>query len=210
LSCSENRGGGDVTDDLASADEKIRRHLTDAVERLEVDVDAHWERFSSHLRAERRRSVASRMAVAAAVIVFSLTAGRPLVVTGGGAIVRFLSDVTETTTDWLGDSIGDRWREPGGGGGGHAEIDEDNGYWVMVRSVHKQLNDAIGYGRWEPDELDGAAGRLDGIVDAYPEFQEEVRSAAQLIRRAQQADDRLPASEAHSIIEEIERELAKR
>ena len=199
-----------MTEDLASADEEIRRHLTDAVERLEVDVDAHWEHFASHLRAERRRSVASRMAVAAAVIVFSLTAGRPLVVTGGGAIVRFLSDVTKTTADWLDDSIGDRLRESVGGGGGHAEIDDNNGYWVAIRSVHEQLNEAIGYGRWEPGELDGAAGRLDTIVDDYPEFQDDVRSAASLIRRAQQANDRRPASDAHGIIDEIERELRRR
>lgn len=199
-----------MTEDVAPADEEIRRHLTDAVEAQEVDVDAHWERFSSHLRAERRRSVAARMAVAAAVIVFSLTAGRPLVVTGGGAIVRFLSEVTETTADWLDDSIGDRLRESGGGDAGHAEIDEDNGYWVTIRSVHEQLNEAIGYGRWEPDKLDGADGRLDAIVDGHPEFQDDVRSAAWLIRRARQANDRQPASDAHGIIEDIEKELRKR
>ena len=199
-----------MTEDVAQADEEIRRHLTDAVESLKVDVDAEWERFSSHLRAERRRSVASRMAVAAAVIVFSLTAGRPLVVTGGGAIVRFLSNVTETTADWLGDSIGDRLPEPAGEAGGHAPIDESNDYWVTIRSVHIQLNEAIGYGRWEAGELDGAAGRLDTIVDDYPEFQDDVRSAASLIRRAQRASDRRLASKAHGIIEDIEKELRKR
>lgn len=199
-----------MKEDLASADEEIRCHLTDAVERLEVDVDAHWERFSSHLRAERHRSVASRMAVAAAVLVFSLTAGRPLVVTGGGAIVRFLSDATETTVDWVGESIEERIPGLGSGGGGHAEIDESNDYWVAIRSVHEQLNDAVGYNRWEPEELDGAAAKLDDLADADPEFQDDVRSAARLIRRAQQADDRQLASEAHSIIEEIDRGLGKR
>ena len=50
-----------MTKDLVAADEEIRRHVTDAVERLEVDVDAHWERFSSQLspiwaiRPRRRR-----------------------------------------------------------------------------------------------------------------------------------------------------------
>ncbi len=105
-----------MKEDLASADEEIRRHVTDALERLDVDVAGNWQRFSSHLRAERRRSVASRIAVAAAVLAFSLTAGRPLVVTGGNAIVRFLSDVTETTSDWVGESIEERI--PGLGRGG--------------------------------------------------------------------------------------------
>lgn len=199
-----------MKEDLASADEEIRRHLTDAVERLEVDVDAHWERFSSHLRAERHRSVASRMAVAAAVLVFSLTAGRPLVVTGGGAIVRFLSNVTETTADWVGESIEERIPSLGGGGGVHEPIDESNDYWVAIRSVHEQLNDAVGYDRWEPEELKGAAAKLDDLAGADPEFQDDVRSAVELIRTAEAEGDRDAAVRAHRLIEQIERELRRR
>jgi hypothetical protein len=199
-----------VNEDLAPVDDDLRRHLTEALEAIEVDVDAHWELFRSDRRAERRRSVAARVAVAAAVIVLSLTVGRPLVVTGGGAIVRFLSDVTEGTADWVGESIEERIPGLGGAGGTHGKIDKGNPYWATVRSVHDQLNEAVGYGHRRLDALDGAAERLDGIIDADPELADDVRSAARLIRTAQEDDDYDSAVRAHRLIEDIEQELRER
>ncbi|MBW3581278.1 MAG: hypothetical protein KY431_09585 [Actinobacteria bacterium] len=198
-----------MSDDPAAVDDDIRRHLAEALETIEVDVDAHWERFCSDRRAERRRSVASRVAVAAAVILLSLTVGRPLLVTGGGAVVRFLSDVVEGTVDRVGDSVEKRIPGLGDAGGTHGTIDRNNPYWVTVRSVHDQLNEAVGYDRWEPDALDGAAERLDG-ADVDPEFEDEVRLAAGLIRTAHADNDREAAVSAHRIIQDIEKALRKR
>ncbi len=199
-----------MSDDPAAVDDDIRRRLAEALETIEVDVDAHWERFCSDRRAERRRSVASRVAVAAAVILLSLTAGRPLLVTGGGAVVRFLSDVVEGTVDRVGDSVEKRIPGLGGAGGAHGKIDRNNPYWVRVRSVHDQLNEAVGYGNRRLDALDGAAERLDGIADADPEFEEEVRLAAELIRTAQADDDYESAVSAHRLVQDIEKGLRKR
>ncbi len=199
-----------MSDDPAAVDDDIRRRLTEALETIEVDVDAHWERFCSDRRDERRRSVASRLAVAAAVLLFSLTVGRPLVVTGGGAVVRFLSDVVESTVDRVGDSVEKRIPGLGGPGGTHGKIDRNNRYWVTVRSVHEQLNEAVGYGRRRLDALDGAAERLDGIADADPEFEDEVRSAADLIRTAHADGDYDAAVQAHRLVEDIEKGLRKR
>lgn len=199
-----------MSDDPAAVDDDIRRHLTEALETIEVDVDAHWERFCSDRRAERRRSVASRVAVAAAVVLLSLTVGRPLVVTGGGAVVRFLSDVVEGTVDRVGDSVEKRIPGLADPGGTHGTIDRNNPYWVTVRSVHDQLNEAVGYNRWEPDALDGAAERLEGIADADPEFEDEVRSAALLIRTAHADEDYDAAVRAHRLVQDIEKGLSKR
>lgn len=198
-----------MSDDPAAVDDDIRRHLAEALETIEVDVDAHWERFCSDRRAERRRSVASRVAVAAAVILLSLTVGRPLLVTGGGAVVRFLSDVVEGTVDRVGDSVEKRIPGLGGQGGTHGTIDRNNPYWVAVRSVHVQLNEAVGYGNRRLDALDGAAERLDDIADLDPEFEDEVRLAAQLIRTAQAEDNYEAAVRAHRIIQDIEKALRK-
>ena len=199
-----------MSEDSAAVDDDIRRHLTEALETIEVDVDAHWERFCSDRRAERRRLVASRVVAAAAVILLSLTVGRPLVVTGGGAVVRFLSDVVESTVDRVGDSVEKRIPGLGGPGGTHGEIDRNNPYWVDVRSVHEQLNDAVGYDQWNPDALEGAATKLDGIADDDPRFEGEVRTAARLIRDAQSNGHRAAAVGAHRLIQDIERGLRQR
>lgn len=198
-----------MTDGLDPKDEELRRRLSGALEVIEVDVDAHWERFLDDLRAERRRSGTTRVAAAAAVLALALTAGRPLVAAGGGALVRLVSGVAASTVDWIAESVEDLI--PGLGPGDlHDPIDEDNDYWVAIRSVHEQLNDAVGYDRWEPDELDGAAKRLDDLAGADAEFEDEVRSAAELIRTAQEDDDREPAVAAHRLIEDIERGLRRR
>ncbi len=199
-----------MSDGLDPVDDELRRQLTTALDVLEVDVDAHWERLVANCRAERRRSVASRVAVAAGVLLVLLTAGRPLVVTGAGAVVRFVSDVAGTTADRVAESIEDQVGRRVGGGGEHAPIDEENDYWMAIRSVHEQLNDAVGWSRWEPEALDGAAAELNDIADQELEFEEQTRSAANLIRKAQADDDRDAARKAHRIIEGIERGLRAR
>ena len=199
-----------MSEDSAAVDDDIRRHLTEALETIGVDVDAHWERFCSDRRAERRRLVASRVVAAAAVILLFLTVGRPLVVTGGGAVVRFLSDVVEGTVDRVGESVEKRIPGLGDAGGTHGKIDRNNPYWVTVRSVHDQLNEAVGYGHRRLDALDGAAERLDGIADDNPEFEDEARTAAQLIRTAHADDDYEAAVRAHRLVQDIEKGLRKR
>lgn len=198
-----------MSDELVAVDVEVSRRLEVALEVIDVDVDAQWVRFVDELGHQRRRSLAGRAAMAAAVLLLFLTAGRPLAVAGGEAVIRFLSGVTGSTLNWVGDSIEERI--PGlGGGGVHEPIDESNDYWVAIRSVHEQLNDAVGYERWEPEELDGAAAKLDDLADADPEFQDEVRSAARLVRTAQAEHDRDTAVRAHRLIEEIERGLRRR
>ena len=199
-----------MTDEPDAVDVELSRRLGVALEAIDVDVDAQWVRFVDGLGRQRRRSLAGRAATAAAVLLLFLTAGRPLAVAGGEAVIRFLSEVTGSTLNWVAESIEERVPGLGGGGGGHAEIDESNDYWVAIRSVHEQLNDAVGYDRWEPDELDGAAAKLDDLAGADPEFQDDVRSAAGLIRRAQAEGDRDAAVGAHRLIEQIERELRRR
>ena len=199
-----------MTDEPDAVDVELSRRLGVALEAIDVDVDAQWVRFVDELGRQRRRSLAGRAAMAAAVLLLFLTAGRPLAVTGGEAVIRFLSEVTGSTLSWVGESIEEQIPGLGGGGGGHAEIDESNDYWVAIRSVHEQLNDAVGYDRWEPDELDGAAAKLDDLAGADSEFEDDVRSAARLIRTAEAAGDRDAAVDAHRLIQQIERELRRR
>ena len=198
-----------MSDELDAVDVEVSRRLAVALEAIDVDVDAQWVRFVDELGRQRRRSLAGRAAMAAAVVLLFLTAGRPLAVAGGEAVIRFLSGVTGSTLNWVGESIEERI--PGlGGGGVHEPIDESNAYWVAIRSVHEQLNDAVGYEQWEPDELDGAAAKLDDLAGADPEFEDEVRSAAGFIRAAQAEGDRGAAVRAHRLIVEIEGGLRRR
>jgi hypothetical protein len=202
-----------AADDLGSPDETLRRQLQEALEVVEVDVEAQWDGFLRAVRLQRRRAIVSRVAVAAAVLVVALTAGRPWVTTGTGAVVRFVSEVASGTVDKVAEVIEDRMPALSGGHDAHGQIDEDNPYWNTIRSVHEQLNDAVGWQRWEPDKLDGAATKLDAIVDEDPQLTEQVRSAADLISRAQRdgGDDAYEtAVKAHRIIEQIETALGRR
>ncbi len=145
--------------------------------------------------------------MAAAVLLLFLTAGRPLAVAGGAR------DPLPLGSDRIHFELGrrvDRGTNPRPGGGRARRDRRGNDYWVAIRSVHEQLNDAVGYDRWEPDELDGAAAKLDDLPDPDPEFQDDVRSAARLIRAAQAEGDRGAAVGAHRLIEQIERGLRRR
>jgi hypothetical protein len=92
----------------------------------------------------------------------------------------------------------------------HGTIAVGDDYRLVVRSVHGQINDAVGFGRWNPAALQGAPERLEAIVDDDPELTELVRSAIDLLHRAIDGPDRDMAIYAHRIIEEIERQRAGR
>lgn len=202
-----------ATEESDVLDENVRRQLAAAVEVLPVDLDSHWESFVRELHAERRRAAGSRLAVAAAVLFVALTAGRPVVVSAGEAVVRFIEDVAGTTVGKVAEVIEEQIPAgvgAGGGGGAHGKIDKDNDYWVGIRKVHRQLNDAVGYERWNPDKLKGAAVLLDGLADNEPEFKQQVLDAAKLVRRAQAANDEQAAREAHTVIQEIDKALGQK
>ncbi len=57
---------------------------------------------------------------------------------------------------------------------------------------------------------DRAAAELNDIVDDELEFEEQARSAANLIRETQADDDREAARKAHRVIKGIERGLRAR
>jgi hypothetical protein len=194
---------------LDPRDEEVRSVVAAAAAAVPVDVDAEWSRLVARLAAERRRAMAARGAAAAAVVLL-LTVGRPVVDVAGTALVRFVTDVFTTTIDGAADAVDDRVAAWSGRDKAHGTIDDDNEYWVEVRKVHEQLNRAVGWSRWDADELDGAAERLEAIASKDPELEDDVRRAADLIRQAQSRARREPASRAHSIIEGIESELRRR
>lgn len=189
-------------------DEDVRRRLAEELEGVDIDMNAVWARPTTGLCAERRRSVMLRTAVAASVLALVVLIGRPLV-GAGPATPGFVTDLFGGAADKVIDVIEDGFGE-GSGKGSHDRIDKDNEYWVSIRAVHEQLNGAVGWKQWEPEELDGADDRLLEIIGAEPEFEEQVRSAAQLVRAAADEDNRDPAVDAHRIIEDIERGLRRR
>lgn len=187
--------------EFEAIDEGVPCRLTEGLEGVDIDMDAESARLTTGPRAERRRSVMLRTAVAASVLALVVAIGRPLV----GFLTELFGGVADDVADVMEDGF-----EEASGRASHDRIDEDNEYWVSIRAVHEQLNDAVGWKQWEPDELDGADDRLLDIIDAEPEFEEQVRSAAQLIRAAANKDNRDPAVDAHRIIEDIERGLRRR
>jgi hypothetical protein len=194
--------------EFEAIDEDVRRRLTEELEGVDIDMDGQWARLTTGLLAERRRSAMLRTAVAASVLALVVPIGRPLVGAGPaalGVVTELFGGAADKVMDVMEDGF-----EEGSGTGSHDRIDEDNEYWVSIRAVHEQLNDAVGWKQWEPEELDGANDRLLEIIGAEPEFEEQVRSAAQLIRGAADEDNRDPAVDAHRIIEDIERGLHRR
>ncbi|HEV2068874.1 MAG TPA: hypothetical protein VGR26_03680 [Acidimicrobiales bacterium] len=61
-------------------------------------------------------------------------------------------------------AIEDVFRDVTSNGDGHGELNANNDYWEHIRSVHERHNRAIGWNRWRPDELDGAAVALDDLA----------------------------------------------
>lgn len=195
--------------EFEAIDEDVRRRLTEELEGVDIDMDGEWARLTTGLRAERRRSAMLRTAVAASVLALVVPIGRPLVGAGPAALVGFVTELFGGVADKVVDVMEDGFEEVSGRAS-HDRIDEDNEYWVSIRAVHEQLNDAVGWKQWEPEELDGADDRLLETIGAEPEFEEQVRSAAKLIRVAADEDNRDAAVDAHRIIEDIERGLRRR
>ena len=90
----------------------------------------------------------------------------------------------------------------------HAPIRDGNEYRLTLRRVHEQLNDAIGFGRSDYAALDGADALVEGMLGQRPEYDARLRDVIGHLRQARNFSDRNAASAAHTIIEEIERELA--
>ena len=90
----------------------------------------------------------------------------------------------------------------------HAPIRDGNEYRLTVRQVHEQLNAAIGFGRSDYAALDGADDRVESLLGRQPQYDARLRDVIGHIRQARNFSDRNAASAAHTIVEEIERELA--
>ena len=90
----------------------------------------------------------------------------------------------------------------------HAPIRDGSEYRLTLRRVHEQINDAIGFGRTDYEALDGADGLVESMLGQRPEYDARLRDVIGHLRQARNFSDRNAASAAHTIVEEIERELA--
>ncbi len=201
-----------MSEGFDSVDMGVRAQLERALGTIDVDVDAQWERLWSDVRDERRRSVMRGTAVAASLLLLALSIGRPVVDAGGAAVVRFVSELVGGTVGWVLEGVEDAADELSGRGTAHGPVDENDKYAVAVRSVHNQLNKAVGWDEWDPEELEGADARLLEVAsdEPEPELEERARAAAALIRSAREGEDRGDAVQAHRIVMDIERRLRQR
>lgn len=93
----------------------------------------------------------------------------------------------------------------------HEAIVNGDEYRLTIRRVHEQLNDAIGYSSFRPENYGALAGSdqlIESLLGQRPEFDLELRNVIGHLRQAQRASDRNAASAAHSIISSIETRLA--
>lgn len=122
---------------------------------------------------------------------------------------RFLSEAVGTRVAKV--CRGDRrqLRDVTGNGDGHGELNANNDYWDRIGSVHERLSWAVGWNRWRPDELDGAAVALDDLVDGEPMCEENLRLAADFVRTAQASDDQDSAIAAHRLVQRVDRALGR-
>lgn len=199
-----------MSEGFDSVDVGVRAQLERALETIDIDVDAQWERLRSDVGDEQRRSAMGGTAVAASLLLLALSIGRPVVDAGGAAVARFVSEVVGGTVGRVLEGVEDAADELSGRGTAHGPVDEDDEYAVAVRSVHEQLNEAVGWDEWDPDELEGADARLLEVASDEPELEERARAAAALIRTARDDGNRNDAVQAHRIVEDIERRLRQR
>ncbi len=199
-----------MSEGFDSVDVEIRAQLEHALETIDIDVDAQWERLRSDVGNEQRRSAMRGTAVAASLLLLALSIGRPVVDAGGAAVVRFVSELVGGTVDRVLEGVEDAGDELSGRSSAHGPVDEGDQYAVAVRSVHQQLNEAVGWDEWDPDELEGADAQLLEVASDEPELEERARAAAALIRSAREGGDRGDAVQAHRIVEDIERRLHRR
>lgn len=89
----------------------------------------------------------------------------------------------------------------------HAPILDGDRYRLAIRRVHNSINAAIGYGNLNFDALAGSDSRLEGLLGQQPQFDARLRDTIGHLREAQRNKNRDAASQAHTIIESIEREL---
>ncbi len=199
-----------MSEGFDSVDVGVRAQLERALGTIDIDVDAQWERLRSDVGDEQRRSAMRGTAVAASLLLLLLSIGRPVVDAGGAAAVRFISELVGGTVGWVLEGVEDAADELSGRSTAHGPVDEDDEYAVAVRSVHQQLNEAVGWDEWDPDELEGADARLLEAASDEPELEERARAAAALIRTARDDGNRDDAVQAHRIVEDIERRLRQR
>jgi hypothetical protein len=188
----------------------ICAQLEHALGTIDIDLDAQWERLRSDVGDEQRRSAMRGTAVAASLLLLALSIGRPVVDAGAAAAVRFVSELVGGTVGWVLEGVEDAADELSGRSSAHGPVDENDEYAVAVRSVHQQLNEAVGWDEWHPDELEGADARLLEAASDDPELEERARAAAALIRTAREDGNHDDAVEAHRIVEDIERRLRQR
>lgn len=91
----------------------------------------------------------------------------------------------------------------------HAPIDESDPLAVGVRAAHFDLNDAVGYDRWEPAELEGTAESLRSLAGRSSSAEPRLLEAADLVERAIAEDEREDAVIAHRVVEGLERLIAE-
>jgi hypothetical protein len=201
-----------MSEGFDSVDVGIRAQLEHALGTIDIDLDAQWERLRSDVGDEQRRSAMRGTAVAASLLLLALSIGRPVVDAGAAAAVRFVSELVGGTVGWVLEGVEDAADELSGRSSAHGPVDEDDEYAVAVRSVHQQLNEAVGWDKWDPDELEGADARLLEAASDEPELEERerAREAAALIRTAREGGNRDDAVQAHRIVEDIERRLRQR
>ncbi len=199
-----------MSEGFDSVDMGVRAQLERALGTIDIDVDAQWERLRNDVGDERRRTAMRGTAVAASLLLLLLSIGRPVVDAGGAAVVRFVSEVVGATVGRVLEGVEDAADESSGRSSAHGPVNEDDEYAVAVRSVHQQLNEAVGWDEWHPDELEGADARLLEAASDDPELEERAREAAALIRSAREDGNHDDAVEAHRIVEDIERRLRQR
>jgi hypothetical protein len=197
-------------------------HTASPVERAQ---GARWWPGRDHDRARReyfdepqnapRRAAALRMLAVAAVVVALLAFTGPLVVRTSVTIVNFVQEVVETpsttTTTTVERPSGTSAPQPTTAGTtdlAHAPILDGDQYRLTLRQVHEQLNAAIGFGREDYVQLEGADTLLEGLLGQRTEYDAELRDTIGHLRQAMRAQDRRAASAAHTIIDRIQRETA--
>ena len=221
------------TDDLF--DPAVAAWLASAAAEIDVDLEREWVRLVDRIREEteeradadrnrredlgdpdrvRGRGAAWRLLAVAAVVLALLALTGPLVVRTSVTIVNFVQEVVEppvtTTTTFQRPSATSAPQTSTASTTdlAHAPILDGDQYRLTLRQVHEQLNAAIGFGREDYAQLEGADALLEGLLGQRTEYDAELRDTIGHLRQAMRAHDRRAASAAHTIIDRIQRETA--
>ncbi|MDQ3107498.1 MAG: hypothetical protein M3Q68_06790, partial [Actinomycetota bacterium] len=90
----------------------------------------------------------------------------------------------------------------------HSPILDGSEYRLTLRRVHDQLNQAIGFGQTEYEALAGSDRLVEELLGQQPRFDAQLRDTIGHLRQAQRARDRAAASQAHTIIDGLQKQLA--